>query len=55
MSTAEYYVSAAGPVAPRPVYSTLSLDKIEAAGFAPRDWRESLSLYLESYNVGRGV
>lgn len=55
VSTAEYYVSAAGPVAPRPVYSTLSLDKIEAAGFAPRDWRESLSLYLESYNVGRGV
>lgn len=46
VSTAEYYVSAAGSVAPRPMYSTLSLEKIEAAGFAPKDWRMLLSARL---------
>ena len=46
VSTTEYYASAAGPVVPRPVYSTLSLDKIKAVGFAPRDWRESLAAYM---------
>ena len=47
VSTAEYYASAAGPVAPRPEHSALDLSKIRAAGYAPRDWTESLSEYLE--------
>ncbi len=47
VSTAEYYASARGPVAPRPKHSALDLSKIRAAGYAPRDWTESLSEYLE--------
>ena len=47
VSTAEYYASAVGPVAPRPEHSALDLSKIRAAGYAPRDWTESLSEYLE--------
>ena len=47
VSTAEYYASAGGPVAPRPKHSALDLSKIRAAGYAPRDWTESLSEYLE--------
>ncbi|WP_317298515.1 sugar nucleotide-binding protein [Collinsella tanakaei] len=47
VSTAEYYASAGGPVAPRPEHSALDLSKIRAAGYAPRDWTESLSEYLE--------
>jgi dTDP-4-dehydrorhamnose 3,5-epimerase len=50
VSTADYDASAAapssGPVAPRPSYSTHSLDKITATGFEPRDWREALEGYL---------
>ena len=46
--TAEYYASAAGPIAPRPVHSALALDKIEATGFVPADWRTSLVAYLAS-------
>lgn len=47
VSTAEYYASAGAPVAPRPKHSALDLSKIRAAGYAPRDWTESLSEYLE--------
>lgn len=47
VSTAEYYASAGGPVAPRPEHSALDLSKVRAAGYAPRDWTESLSEYLE--------
>lgn len=46
VSTQEYYRNVAGPVAPRPVHSTLCLDKIRATGFAPADWREQLSQYI---------
>jgi dTDP-4-dehydrorhamnose 3,5-epimerase len=46
VSTAEYYEGKTA-IAPRPLQSTLSLDKIKAAGFAPRDWRESLADYLK--------
>jgi len=46
VSTDEYFASASGPVAPRPRWSVLDLAKIEATGFTPRDWRESLSDYL---------
>ena len=46
VSTADYYASAEGPIAPRPRYSALDLGKLEAAGFAPRDWEEELAEYL---------
>lgn len=43
-TTAEYF--AGKQVAPRPLFSTLSLGKIEATGFTPRDARDALSAYL---------
>ena len=46
VSTAEYYASAEGPIAPRPAHSDLDLSKIRAAGFAPRDWTEQLAEYM---------
>ena len=46
VSTAEYYASAKGPVAPRPAHSALDLTKLEATGFSPRDWEEQLEEYL---------
>ena len=46
VSTAEYYASAKGPVAPRPPHSALDLAKLEATGFSPRDWEEQLEEYL---------
>ncbi len=48
VTTAEYYASAKGPVAPRPVHSALSLHKLEAAGFHMPDWEEELQEYLEN-------
>ena len=45
VSTEEYYASASGPIAPRPVHSALDLAKIEATGFEAPDWRESLADY----------
>ena len=47
VSTADYYASAEGPVAPRPVHSALDLSKLEAAGFHMPDWEEELGEYLE--------
>ena len=35
------------PVSPRPPQSTLSLDKIKATGFTPRDWEIALSEYIK--------
>ena len=46
VSTADYYASAEGPIAPRPHFSALDLSKLEATGFAPRDWEEELTEYL---------
>lgn len=43
-STAEYF--AGKQAAPRPLNSLLSLEKIEATGFIPRDAREALAEYL---------
>lgn len=45
-STEEYYKGKEG-IAPRPLQSTLSLDKILATGFKSRDWREDLKEYIE--------
>ena len=47
VSTAKYYASAQGPVAPRPRHSDLDLSKIEATGFHPRDWESELAEYLD--------
>lgn len=46
VTTAEYYASAEGPIAPRPVHSNLDLSKLCAAGFSPRDWEDELREYL---------
>ncbi len=44
-TTAEYYKDKDG-IAPRPLQSTLALDKITATGFTSRDWRDDLKTYL---------
>jgi len=46
VTTAQYYEGKEG-IAPRPLQSTLSLDKIMASGFAPRDWQQALTEYLK--------
>ena len=48
VSTADYYASAEGPVAPRPVHSALDLSRLEAAGFHMPDWEEGLGEYVGS-------
>ena len=45
-TTAEEYF--AGKVSsPRPTHSGLNLNKIEATGFTPRDWRDNLKEYIK--------
>jgi dTDP-4-dehydrorhamnose reductase len=44
-TTAAYYRDKPG-IAPRPLHSTLALDKVQAAGFTPADWREDLTHYI---------
>lgn len=46
VSTEQYYEGKEG-IAPRPLQSTLSLDKIKAIGFTPRDWQVALREYLQ--------
>lgn len=41
VSTAQYY-EGKSDISPRPLQSTLNLDKIKATGFVPADWRQSL-------------
>lgn len=45
-TTAEYYKDKDG-IAPRPLNSTLKLDKIQATGFTPHDWKDDLKQYIE--------
>lgn len=47
VTTEDYYKGKEG-IAPRPLQSTLNLDKIKATGFAPRDWKTVLREYLEN-------
>jgi len=49
VSTEQYYEGKTG-ISPRPLQSTLKLDKIESVGFHPRDWREALDEYLKKEN-----
>lgn len=44
-TTMEYFLSKPG-MAPRPLNSTLSLDKLQATGFTSTDWREDLAKYI---------
>lgn len=46
VSTEQYYEGKKG-ISPRPLQSTLKLDKIESVGFHARDWREALDEYLK--------
>jgi dTDP-4-dehydrorhamnose reductase/dTDP-4-dehydrorhamnose 3,5-epimerase len=46
VSTAEYYASAEGPVAPRPAHSALDLARLEATGFSMPDWEGELEGYV---------
>lgn len=46
VTTDEYYKGKDG-IAPRPLQSTMKLDKIKATGFAPTDWRVDLDNYLK--------
>lgn len=45
-TTAEYFANKEG-VAPRPLQSTLALDKIQSTGFTSTDWRVDLKAYIE--------
>lgn len=45
--TTESYYEGKDGIAPRPLQSTLSLDKIKVAGFTPRDWETALSEYIQ--------
>jgi dTDP-4-dehydrorhamnose 3,5-epimerase len=47
VSTEEYFKDKPG-AAPRPLQSTLNLAKIKAAGFAPRDWEQALTEYVQN-------
>lgn len=47
VTTEQYYEGKEG-IAPRPLQSTLKLDKIKATGFTPRNWKEALREYLEN-------
>lgn len=47
VTTEEYYKDKEG-IAPRPLQSTLNLNKINATGFVPRNWKEALQNYLSS-------
>lgn len=46
-TTSEYFAGKAG-IAPRPLQSTLSLDKLESTGFKSTDWRENLKSYIDN-------
>ncbi len=45
--TTEKYYEDKESIAPRPLQSTLNIAKIQAAGFAPREWDKALREYLE--------
>ena len=46
ISTADYFKNKEN-VAPRPLKSTLSLDKIQSTGFESKNWTEDLTEYLQ--------
>ena len=44
-STAEYFAGKEG-IAPRPLHSEMSLDKLHSIGFTSRDWEDDLKKYI---------
>lgn len=48
VTSSKYYKSTKDPISPRPAHSALDLSKLEAVGFAPRDWEEELAEYVAS-------
>lgn len=48
VGNADYYASAEGAIALRPVHSALDLSKLEAAGFHMPDWEEELGEYIKT-------
>ena len=48
VSTADYYASAEGPVAPRPHFSALDLSKLGNVGYSMPDWERELEAYLDA-------
>lgn len=46
-TTAEYFAGKEG-IAPRPLGSDMSLEKLHATGFTSRDWTEDLKQYIDS-------
>ena len=46
ISTADYY-SGKESIAPRPLLSEMSLDKLHATGFESRDWQDDLADYIQ--------
>lgn len=50
VTTKEYYKDKSD-IAPRPLLSTLNLDKIKSTGFQPRDWQDDLKSYISSQTI----
>ena len=48
VSTADYYASAEGPIAPRPHFSALDLSKLGNVGYSMPDWERELEAYLDA-------
>lgn len=46
VSTESYYVGKSG-IAPRPLHSSLLLDKIQKTGFVSKDWHDDLEEYIK--------
>lgn len=46
VTTSKYYKGKTG-IAPRPLHSTLDLNKIESTNFTPRKWKPALKAYLQ--------
>lgn len=55
VTTAEYFATAAGPVAPRPHNSVLNLDKISSAGLVPAPADDLLAAYVRSLTVAESA
>lgn len=49
--TTEQYYTSKQDISPRPLQSTLNLDKIKSTGFTPKDWRQSLKDYLAKEEI----
>lgn len=46
ISTSDYFAGKEG-IAPRPLQSEMSLEKIQSTGFVPRDWNDDLADYVK--------